>query len=188
MASENVLSADNQQERLQRLDPWYVSGFVDGEGSFHIAFLKDLHMRTYLKVIPEFRISQNVTSKNVLEQIQRFFNSGNIKANHNGRELDRTYVLVVRNREDLLKKIIPFFKRYSLKTGKAQDFLFFEQIVTLMADGHHRTCEGARRIVELAYEMNGHGRYRSVKKETLLKLVESSETICENHLIVDDKI
>ena len=58
--SENVLSADNQQERVKvKLDPWYIVGFVEGEGTFHIAFYIDPRMKTKLKVIPEFHVNQS---------------------------------------------------------------------------------------------------------------------------------
>jgi hypothetical protein len=33
MDSDNAIGADNQQERLDA----YISGYVDGEGSFHVA-------------------------------------------------------------------------------------------------------------------------------------------------------
>lgn len=37
MSHKKVLSADNQQGRsYNHLTPYYVTGFVDGEGSFHI--------------------------------------------------------------------------------------------------------------------------------------------------------
>ena len=57
MLHDNVLSADNQQGRLQhQIHPWYVTGFVDGEGSFHIALYKDIRMKTGWKIIPEFHV------------------------------------------------------------------------------------------------------------------------------------
>lgn len=34
----NVTRADNQQERQERLAESYIAGFVDGEGTFHVAF------------------------------------------------------------------------------------------------------------------------------------------------------
>ena len=76
MLRENVLSADNQQGRLSdSLKPHYVTGFVDGEGSFHIALYKDTKMKTGLKVIPEFHVSQRVSSRNVLDELVKFFAS-----------------------------------------------------------------------------------------------------------------
>lgn len=179
MASNNVLSADNQQERL-RLNQWYIVGFVDGEGSFHIALYKDERMKTNLKVIPEFHISQNACSIQVLEKIQKYFECGNIRMNHRQRKSDNTYVFVVRNRQDLLKKIIPFFEKYKLQTSKSNDFNIFSKIVKMMEEGKHQTESGMRKIIQLAYTMNANGKRRKKKQTDLIKIVESSETIRKN--------
>jgi len=165
MRRNKVASADNQQGRLRhRLEPWYISGFVDGEGSFHIALYQDAKMKTGWKVIPEFHVSQRLTSRYVLDKLVKFFHCGYVKANHAANPKDVTYVYVVRDREDLRTKIIPFFTRYHLQTEKAKDFLLFAKIVELMRQGKHRTSDGIRRIISLAYTMNGSGRYRRKKQ------------------------
>ncbi len=178
MPSDNVLSADNQQERRQ-ISPWYISGFVDGEGSFHIAIYKDPRMKTCIKVIPEIHVSQNRSSQKVLEEIRDYFHCGYIKANHRGSISDRTNVFVVRDRNDLVQHIIPFFEKYPLRTNKAKDFQIFAKVVRMIVNGDHRSPLGIRKIISLAYKMNEKGKRRKVKESDLIKFVESSETICE---------
>ena len=182
MASKNVLSADNQQERLRLPDPWYITGLVDGEGSFHVAIYKDERMRTSLKFIPEFHVSQNAPSQKVLEELQQFFKCGNIRMNHRGRISDQTYVFVVRNREDLLTKIIPFFQKHQLRTTKRKDFETFAQVVQMMSQGKHQEKTGAQEIISLAYRMNAFGKRRTTKQKDLITIVKSSETICETSI------
>lgn len=168
MPRDNVMSADNQQGRSQnRLNPWYVIGFVDGEGSFHIALYKDPRMKVGWKAIPEFHVSQRFTSRHVLDDLVKFFGCGYVKFNHQKNPNDVTHVYVVRNRDDLLQRIIPLFRRYSLRTEKAKDFNIFSSVVQLMSEGRHRTADGMRRIVNLAYKMNGKGRYRQRPKATI---------------------
>lgn len=83
MTRKNVLSADNQQGRVQqRLQPWYVCGLVDGEGSFHVALYKDAQMKVGTKAIPEFHVSQRVSSRRVFDELVRFFQCGYVKENH----------------------------------------------------------------------------------------------------------
>ena len=176
MTSENVLSADNQQERLQLPHKWYIVGLVDGEGSFHIAIYKDSQMKTGLKIIPEFHVSQNAASKKVLEELKQYFGCGYLKINHLNRQSDQTMVYVVRNRADLLGKIIPFFKQFPLRTTKANDFNQFAKIVDLMNNGVHREKEGIREIIDCAYKMNQNAKRRKVSKHDLMYIVESSET------------
>ena len=174
MPRKNVLSADNQQGRLShRLDPWYVSGFVDGEGSFHIAFYQDTQMKTGWKLIPEFHVSQNSASKYVLQSLVTFFGCGYVKENHRQRLNDATYVFVVRDREDLLNKIIPFFEKHPLQTEKRHDYRIFSGIVKDMIEGKHRTQNGLQKLISQAYSMNGNGRYRKRQRDE----IKPSETI-----------
>ena len=173
-----MLSADNQQERPdQVLNPWYIVGFVEGEGTFHIAFYKDPNMKQNIKIIPEFHVNQSYLRISTLMEIKKYFDCGYLKANHAKQVNDDTYVYVVRNREDLLNKIIPFFRRYHLRSIKYKSFKLFDQIVEMIAKGKHRTKSGVKRIIDLAYKMNVGGRYRFRSKENLLKGLESSETI-----------
>lgn len=172
-----MMSADNQQGRLleknKQLHPQYIVGFVDGEGSFHIAIYKDPRMNSGLKFIPEFHISQRISSKHVLESIRDYFDCGYVKANHAINQYDKTYVFVVRKREDLLEKIIPFFEKNPLKTEKQNDFLLFSQIVKSISEGKHRKVGEVAGLLSMAYQMNQAGKYRKKKYQ-----VEPSETKC----------
>ena len=152
------MSAGNQQGRLP--NPWYISGFVDGDGSFHVAIYRDERMKTDWKIIPEFHVSQRKSSQHVLHELTAFFGCGYVKENHHARENDVTFVYVVRNRDDLTTKILPFFQRYPLRTEKRMDYERFSQIVELMNMGEHRDSRGVKRIIKIAYAMNGQGRYR----------------------------
>ena len=176
--SEKVLSADNQQERSNHvLNPWYIVGFVEGEGTFHIAFYKDPAMKQNIKVIPEFHVNQSYLRINTLQEIKKYFGCGYLKENHAARTNDDTYVYVVRDRQDLLNKIIPFFSRYPLRSIKQKSFELFAQIVQMIALGKHRTIPGLKKIINLAYNMNAKGKYRTRSKEELLSGLKSSETI-----------
>ena len=175
--SENVLSADNQQERvIVNLDPWYIVGFVEGEGTFHIALYIDPRMKSKLKVIPEFHVSQSYLRIVTLEKIQEYFGCGYLKRNHGKNPKDTTYVYVVRDRVELAQKIIPFFQKYQLKSVKHESFVRFAKIVGMMIEGQHRTSAGAKKIIDLAYRMNVSGKYRFRTKDQLFKLLQSSET------------
>lgn len=171
--SKKVLGADNQQES-SKVQPWYITGFVEGEGTFHIAFYKDKAMKMNLKVIPEFHINQSYLRIETLEKIKNYFQCGYIKANHPKNKKDTTYVYVVRERNALLKKIIPFFGKYPFLSQKQKSFNLFKQIVKMMNNGLHRRKKSLKRIVDLAYQMNVEGKYRMIQKSELLK---SSETV-----------
>jgi hypothetical protein len=176
MASNNVLSADNQQER-PKIQLWYVVGFVDGEGTFHVAITQSKENRFGIRIIPEFHVNQNNPSKDTLEDIQTLFDCGYIQQNHSKSKRDQTWVYVVRKRDDLHKKIIPFFEKYPLRTQKKNDYELFKKVIEMMSQNQHYTLKGLKKIIDIAYQMNGEGKYRKVSKQHIIESLESSETI-----------
>jgi hypothetical protein len=157
MRSENSSSADNQQERLDA----YIAGFVDEEGSFHVAICRNDGTRAAWQLVPEFHVSQNAERREVLDLIVQRLDCGRIRENHRASK-DTSLVFVVRKREDLLTKVIPFFETQPLLSSKQRDFLTFAGIVRAMADGKHLTDEGFTTLATEALSMNGGGRYRRV--------------------------
>ena len=155
MGSENPSSADNQQERLDA----YIAGFVDGEGSFHVAICRNAGTRAGWQLVPEFRVSQNCERREVLDLIARRFGCGQIRENHRATS-DTALVFVVRRREDLLTRVIRFFEAQPLVSSKQGDYLTFARIVRAMAEGQHLTKSGFTTLVAEAPSMKGGGRYR----------------------------
>lgn len=166
------MSADNQQERLN----YYISGFVDGEGSFHVAIQKVAHVKFKYQLLPEFHVSQSKDRPQVLQLIQKVLGCGYIKDNFRGK--DNNLVLVVRNRSDLTSKVIPFFREYSMLSEKQKDFEVFAYIVESMDAGKHLVYENFVHLLSKAMQMNGKGKYRKLKLQEILDDLESSETTC----------
>ena len=143
--SKNVMGADNQQERL---DAKWISGFVDGEGCFHVGINKMPKMTLGWQVLPEFRIVQHKRDLEVLKRIERFFDCGCVRRNHGDR-----FELRVRGLKDL-NMIVAFFDKTPLFTKKKNDFLLFKEIISLMNDGEHLRKDGLLRIAILSSKMN----------------------------------
>ena len=167
---DNVSGADNQQERLDG----YLAGYVDGEGSFSVTINRNPSCRSGFQLVPEFHVSQNGDRAQVLELLQdRLEGCGYIK--RNGRK-DRALVFVVRRRQDLLNRVIPFFEASPLLSSKQEDFEKFASIVRAMTTGVHRTSSGFAELLDVALSMNGEGRFRKVPWKDLIASPESSET------------
>jgi hypothetical protein len=86
-------------------------------------------------------------------------------------------VFVVRRREDLLNKVIPFFERTPLISSKQSEVETFAKVVRAMAAGEHLGELGFSQILELGLSMNGNGRFRQVRWRSLVSHPESSETV-----------
>ncbi len=155
------MSADNQQERL---DAHWITGFVDGEGCFHVAINKLQKMSLGWQVLPEFRVVQHQRDEQTLHQLKDFFGFGNVRVNHGDRKEFR-----VRGLQNL-NKLIEFFKKYPFRTSKQRNFEVFSEIISIMNNGKHLTNEGLDEIAVLASTMN-----RQMRSAYL----ESSETTCQ---------
>ena len=151
--SDNVTGADNQQERLD----CYIAGYVDGEGSFSVSVQRNASCRVGYQLVPEFHVSQNADRAQVLELIKARLGCGYIKPNS---KTDRALVYVVRDRDALVERVIPFFERNPLLSSKSDTFDHFVTIVSAMGDGEHLTSLGFERLVRIAFLMNDGGRYR----------------------------
>jgi hypothetical protein len=153
------MTADNQQERL---DSRWVSGFVDGEGCFHVSINKIPKMSIGWQVLPEFRIVQHERDESVLEELQKFFGAGKVVTNHGTRK-----ELRIRKLEDL-RNVVSFFEKHLLRTIKKKNLEIFAKILELMENKKHLTVEGLTDIANLCWSMN-----RKIKP----RFLESSETL-----------
>jgi hypothetical protein len=157
--SDNVTSADNQQERLIQLG--WVIGFVDGEGCFSVSFVRQHDRRSRrgyklgYQVALRFVVSQGASSVSCLEELKEFFGVGYVYGNtrhDNHREHMHQYM--VSDRSDLIDTVVPFFNEYSLRTAKRYDFEKFVRVLQMMEANLHLTREGLAEIAEITETMN----------------------------------
>ena len=137
-----------------KLDAQWVTGFVDGEGCFHVAVNPHEEMTVKFQVLPEFTVVQHERDIKVLHALKAFFGCGVVRSNHGDRMAYR-----VRSKEHLLQIIVPFFEKHPLKSQKRLDFEVFRKIVLMMEKGDHLSIEGVEKIRQLASGMN-RGRLR----------------------------
>lgn len=174
--SNNVISADNQQERLLgrvAMIPahlaWYIVGFTDGEGSFNVSFRKRSY-GTGWKVGLSFNISQK--DPGILKMLQEQFECGTVRFRKDG-----VGYFEVCSFANLKNIIIPFFKFYPLKTIKRKDFEVFATIADMIFSKQHLTKAGLQRLLELREGMNAGGKRKFTSGEILNAYrIESSET------------
>jgi hypothetical protein len=119
------------------LDPWYVTGFVDGEGIF--TYNRD-RGRTRTAVV--FAIRLVATDRAILESVRRFFGgSGRIYSapkraarRRAGFSKATCYFKVTRPAE--LLRIVDHFDRYPLQAQKRQVYDIWREMVFLRAAYH----------------------------------------------------
>ena len=135
------------------LHPDWITGFVDGEGCFHVQIVKNKTMKTGLQVLPEFVVSQHIRSIQVLYALKAYFQTGEVRS-ESQREGETGRQYRVRSIKALLETIIPFFMKHPLKTAKNVEFLKFRDILLLMEKGEHLNLEGIEKIRRIQDQMN----------------------------------
>lgn len=152
-SSDNVSSAENQQERL--LTPEWIVGFVDGEGCFSVPIYRCDKMTLGWQVRPEFAVVQGASSRDVLDELVRFFGCGKVFRNrrHDDHRED-LFRYCVQRIGDLRGTIVPFFEQHPLRTAKRSNFAKFAEVTRLMAVRRHLSPSGLMEIAQIAETMN----------------------------------
>ena len=118
--------------------PWFITGFVDGEGCFTIVIRKDPRNRIGWRIEANFIIGLHKRDKELLRLIQAYFSGiGRI-----GKERNSCCDFVVSKIDQILTHIIPFFDKYPLITQKRADYLLFKEVILMMQRKEHLTVEG----------------------------------------------
>ena len=156
--SKQLYSTTNDSKNLQQklskdrdsfsLNPWFVTGFTDGDGSFTVSVTKK-KSGTGWKVVPVYTIGLDQKDLDLLVQIKAFFKIGNIYTSKRG-----VVYYTVGSVKDLKKYILPHFDKYPLATLKLKDYLLFREIVILMEKGGHNSLPGLLKIFSLKANLN----------------------------------
>ena len=131
------------------LEAQWITGFVDGEGCFHVGINPHSEMTTGFQILPEFTVVQHKRDVQLLYALKAYFGCGVVRTNNGDRMAYR-----VRSKEHLLQHIVPFFLKHPLKSKKRADFQKFRSILLKMEAGVHLTAEGVEEIRQIAAQMN----------------------------------
>src|SRR3989338_320394 len=129
----------------------YVVGLTDGEGCFYVNVWKSTLYRMGVGVQMHFHLKMQENDKALLEKVRNTLDCGAVYfqkeqcANH-----CQCYRYTVSSQEDILSKIIPFFKKYPLQSlSKRKNFQIFCKIACLLKAKRHLTEEGVLKIRQL---------------------------------------
>lgn len=131
-----------------QIDPWFTTGFTDGEGCFSCSVVKSHSYKFGWGVQLNFQIKLHVRDLPLLLGIQRSLGGlGSISSNQS------TCIFRVINFKELVE-LVKFFDKYPLLTKKSGDYLLFKQIVSIMQLKEHLTLEGLQKIINIKATLN----------------------------------
>jgi hypothetical protein len=172
MDSDNLLGADNQQERPS-YSHWldaipidvghYIAGFVEGEGSFNVPIIREHDRGLPWRVTLSFNVSQRGS------ELPLFLKETLIVGRVRGRG-DGVFYYEVTRPDHLEERIFPFFERFRLRGPKALDLQVFVEITKLVQSGRHKVPQGIEEILLLRNPMNRGGKRRRSDEEIVAVL------------------
>lgn len=133
------------------LDPNWVTGFVDAEGSFSVLVYKTSKLKMGWETQLSFNITLHTKDLNLLIQIKSFFCEVGIIKNNKGQN---AVSYTVTKLSDLVNIIIPHFNKYFLISQKRADFILFSSVVDLVKNKEHLSVEGLNKILAHKASMN----------------------------------
>nr|YP_010391119.1 LAGLIDADG endonuclease [Fusarium ussurianum]UPX02486.1 LAGLIDADG endonuclease [Fusarium ussurianum]UPX02542.1 LAGLIDADG endonuclease [Fusarium ussurianum] len=154
-----ISNINNNDDEVVPINPWFVTGFTDAEGSFMIHLEKN---KDKWRVRPTFQIKLDIRDLSLLEEIKIYFNNtGSINTSN------KECVYKVRSLKDI-SIIISHFDKYNLITQKKADFELFKLIINKLNSQEHLSYEvGAtvlQEIISIRASMN-LGLSSSVKED-----------------------
>ena len=113
----------------------YISGLVDGEGSF---WARVPNKKRRAKVELKFSLKLRHQDKEILEELQKFFGCGKVYIQRDKRKNHSLcYRFEVNNKKEIIGKIIPFFEKNKPKIqSRRRDFELFKEITNLSIDNN----------------------------------------------------
>ena len=144
----------NNNSNLSCIDPYWLTGFVEGAGCFSISFNLKNRLSCGIQVRPSFSISQKNDIKGInalcIKNIQSYFRCGFVRFSKN----DNIWKYECRNIADLKRTIIPHFQTYKLSTEKLADFDIFVEVVNKVLSKSHLNRQSLIVIINKSYKIN----------------------------------
>lgn len=144
----------------------YISGYTDGEGSFHISIYKRTSLKIGYEVRPSFSVSQKQGKTEVLELMLKTFKCGSIR----NCVTDNVDHYEVRKINDLLLIIIPYFEKYPLLSSRQRNIPIFKEICFLVKEKKHLHKDGLLTILSLVQKMEVSTRRKQSIHETIAQI------------------
>lgn len=151
LAQKPKVTTRSLTKPLEPLEPFWISGFVQADGSFFFTFRKDTSGKSTKYLQSRFVIYQHCRDQEVLSRIKEVLGCGTLEIVSTRRQAAQ---LRVSSLNDFTKYIIPFFETYPLCGSKQFDFENWAEVQKLRINNKHLTDAGINNIKELFLKMN----------------------------------
>ena len=130
------------------IDPKFLTGFTDAEGSFVLSITKSDNVKSGWVIKPRFSISLHKKDRFILEAIKNYLGVGEIYT----QGIDSVQYRVFSIKD--LQLVIDHFDKYPLISQKFGDYSLFKQAYLLLINKEHLTPEGLLKIIAIRASIN----------------------------------
>ena len=145
-SSKTIVERKNNPEL--ELNPFWLTGFVDGEGCFYVGIKKSKKVSIGWRITLSFTINLHERDIAILELISNYLGVGKVYQQDSG---------LVQLRIESIKEVeavISYLKKFPLITKKSADFVLFMEVYNIIISKEHLTETGLRKIVARKASMN----------------------------------
>jgi hypothetical protein len=182
IVTKQIRSISSNIVNYNLLDPWWVTGYTDGEGCFTIKTIAAKTTKIGYTVRLTYQISVHPSDIEILYKLKAYFNNvGNII-------ITKNYVSYrVTNLSDIINVIIPHFEAYPLQSTKIVSYCLFYAVATIMKNNNHVTLKGYREILshKAALKKGLNAVIFKVKEFSDIIPFDTSNIIIKNNLKLD---
>lgn len=145
-------------------DPFWISGFTSGDGSFNLKRGSSATTSIGVRVQLRFGIGLHIRELDVIKGLAVYFNLlyplvcksvevSNIKYK-NITTSSKIVNFQITKFSDIVNIIILFFDKYPIQGQKALDFEYFKKVAKIMETNDHLTVKGYEKILKIKEGMN----------------------------------
>ena len=145
--STSTIDTDHN-ELMSKMDPWFFTGFSDGEASFILYIQQTNNTKIGWASWVAFEINLSGKDFSILKSIKSYLGVGGINQKSDG-----TCVYYVRQFQDI-SILIDHFDKYPLITQKFADYLLFKSAFEIIKKKEHLTLEGFHKLLAIRGGMN----------------------------------
>lgn len=124
------------------LDNYWLAGFTQADGCFHISVIKSKTHKTGYNVKLEYSLKQNDDLP--LKLLYNLFKMGNISQYNSGIWCYKSSGFKTS------ASLINYFDKYNLFANKYKDYLKFRKVYIMITEGKHLQEKGIKRIISIA--------------------------------------
>lgn len=145
----------------------FISGMVDGDGCISFTF-----SNVKKKVTFDFSISIGLEDYSVLLGLKKKLQCGEVSISISTKKEFAQYR--VKNKKDLVEKLIPVLKDFHLYTVKQEYLVRSFEVWDILYTESIQSDKTLQRVVDLVYNMNLGGKLRKISKEAYLELFKGA--------------